>query len=222
VIEHEGRKFGYIHFWHFLSPVMSETLRKALGKEFRDCDGLIIDLRGRGGNVQVMNTCFAPFGDPPPVQTRQGPRRQEYNMPKWTRPVVALQDAGSRSAKEVYAHNWKWLKIGPLVGETTPGAVLGSTFIAMPDGCQLLLPAQAVRSIAYGQTDLEGNPVEPTHPVKDLLAYAGGVDVIKDAGIKVLFELVKELPKVEPPPKTASPRQEDDFSIAPGFWRKAG
>jgi C-terminal processing protease CtpA/Prc len=178
------------------------------------CDGLIIDLRGRGGSPMVMNACFAPFGDPPPVSSYPGmPRNKiDYGMPKWNRPVVALQDSGSRSAKEVYAHNWKYLDIGPLVGESTPGAVLGSTFSELPDGSYLLYPATNARDLSWGKTELEGNPVEPTHPVKDLLEYAAGQDTIKEAGIKVLFEKVKDLPPPSnEPEKDDSPEEEEGF-----------
>lgn len=212
IIEHEGRKLGYIRFWHFLHHGMSAALRRAITKEWQLCDGIIIDLRGRGGSPDVMNTCFAPFGEPPAMTRMPGGRatQRDYGMPKWERPVVALQDAGSRSAKEVYAHNWKWLKIGPLVGESTPGAVLGSTFAQLPDGSYLIYPAQNVRTLSYGQVELEGNPVEPTHPVKDNVRYAQGVDSIKEAGIKVLFDLVKDRP--EPTlPKQESEAKEEEF-----------
>lgn len=210
VIEYEGRKFGYIRFWHFLHDGMTAALRKALRNEFKDCDGLIIDLRGRGGSPMVMNACFAPFADPPPMRGFGMGGGGNYNMPKWTRPVVALQDGGSRSAKEVYAHNWKHKEVGPVVGESTPGAVLGSTFVQLPDGSWLLYPAQNASGLAYGNAQLEGNPVTPTHPVKDLLPFSAGVDTIKDAGIKVLYDLVKELPKVEPH-KEKSEEKEEEF-----------
>ena len=111
IIEYEGRKFGYIRFWHFLHDGMTSALKRALKKEWDECDGLIIDLRGRGGSPNVMNACFAPFGDPPPMSMFPGmPGRQvDYKMPKWDRPVVALQDSGSRSAKEVRS----WAKARP-------------------------------------------------------------------------------------------------------------
>ena len=213
IIEYEGRKLGYIRFWHFLHDGMTSALKRALKKEWEMCDGLIIDLRGRGGSPNVMNACFAPFGDPPPMSMFRGmpPQKVDYNMPKWDRPVVALQDAGSRSAKEVYAHNWKYLDIGPLVGESTPGAVLGSTFAPLPDGSYLLYPAQNVRDLAYGKTELEGNPVEPTHPVKDLIQYAAGQDTIKEAGIKVLYEKVKDLPPPKKESEDAGPEEEEGF-----------
>ncbi|MBZ0137116.1 MAG: PDZ domain-containing protein [Planctomycetes bacterium] len=214
IIEHEGRTFGYIRFWHFLHDGMTSALKRALKKEWELCDGLIIDLRGRGGSPMVMNACFAPFGEPPAMSMFPGMpgRRMDFNMPKWNRPVVALQDSGSRSAKEVYAHNWKYLDIGPVVGESTPGAVLGSTFEQLPDGSYLLYPAQNPRSLSYGNVELEGNPVEPTHPVKDLLQYAAGTDTIKEAGIKVLYGLVKDLPiPTKEDENKDSPEAEEEF-----------
>jgi carboxyl-terminal processing protease len=213
IIEHEGRKFGYIRFWHFLHDGMTAALKKALKNEWEMCDGIIVDLRGRGGSPNVMNACFAPFGKPPAMAMFPGmPARDvDYRMPKWNRPVVALQDSGSRSAKEVYAHNWKYLKVGPLVGESTPGAVLGSTFQQLSDGSWLIYPAQNVRTLSYGNVELEGNPVEPTHPVKDIVPYAEGVDTIKEAGIKVLYGLVKDLPAPTKEDPNAGPEEEEDF-----------
>jgi len=219
VIEYKGKRFGYIRFWHFLHDGMTAALRGALRKDWVDCDGLIIDLRGRGGSPSVMNACFEPFGKPPALGRMWGPA--SYNMPKWTKPVVALQDAGSRSAKEVYAHNWKYLKIGPLVGETTPGAVLGSSFVELPDGSQMIMPMQEVGALTYGNVQLEANGVVPTHPVKDLLAFAAGGDTIKDAGIKVLYELVLAQPEeakpVTPPDQgpPADSGDEEEFSLGP-------
>ena len=226
VIEHRGRKFGYIRFWHFLHGGMASALKRALKRDWTLVDGIIIDLRGRGGSPMVMNRCFAPFGKPPSGLGYPGMRRvRDWGMPTWKRPVVALQDAGSRSAKEIYAHNWKYLEIGPLVGESSPGAVLGSGFIPLPDGAYLLLPQTEAAALTYGRVRLEANPVKPTHPVKDLLAYAAGTDTIKEAGIKVLYELVKDLPA---PKEEAEELEEveEDFSIVPQdaarLFRRAG
>jgi len=209
VIEVDGLKLGYIRFWHFLHNGITNALRRAINNDFAECDGLIVDLRGRGGSPAVMNACFLPFGDPPPMRGMGRVR-----MPNWDRPVVALQDGGSRSAKEVYAHNWKWLEIGPLVGESSPGAVLGSTFFTLPDGSRLLYPAQRVSTLTYGNVDLEGNPVEPTHPVKDLLPYAAGVDTILEAGAKILADLCREAPERPAPtrPSRGMEEAEEDFS----------
>ncbi|MCC6572870.1 MAG: PDZ domain-containing protein [Planctomycetes bacterium] len=217
VIEHKGKKLGYIRLWHVLHEAIAQTLSAAIRKDWKDCDGLILDLRGRGGNVNVMNACFEPFGAPPPQRDRRGFfRPQRFGMPKWNKPVVALTDSGSRSAKEVYAHNWKYLEIGPIVGETTAGAVLGSNFARMPDNSQLLLPVMNVQTLTYGNQQLEGSGVVPTHPIKDLVAYAEGGDIIKETGIKVLMGEIKKRPakKPEPEPQPVEPEDtpEEQFS----------
>ncbi|CAG1770651.1 carboxyl-terminal processing protease [uncultured bacterium] len=217
VIEYKGRKFGYIRFWHFLHDGMTSALRNAIRKDWKDCEGAIIDLRGRGGSPMVMNACFAPFGTPPALGRMFG--GGSYNMPRWEKPVIALQDSGSRSAKEIYAHNWKYLKIGPIVGETTPGAVLGSSFVELPDGSQMIMPMQDAAVYCYGNVRLEANGVAPTHAVKDLLAYSAGVDTIKEAGIKVIYDLVKDYvpakPEAAPEKKPAEDKDEEEqFFVA--------
>lgn len=213
VIEYKGRKFGYIRFWHFLHDGMTTALRNAIKKDWKDCDGAIIDLRGRGGSPLVMNACFAPFGTPPSMGRMFG-GGGNYNMPRWEKPVIALQDAGSRSAKEIYAHNWKYLNIGPIVGETTPGCVLGSSFVELPDGSQMIMPMQDAAVYCYGNVRLEANGVAPTHAVKDLLAYSEGVDTIKEAGIKVIYDLVLEskpaTPEAAPEKKPAEDKDEEE------------
>lgn len=216
VIERGGRKLGYIRIWHVLHEEISQILSRAIRRTWEDCDGLIIDLRGRGGSPDVMNACFEPFGAPPPQRDRRGNWRPlRYGMPKWIKPVVALTDTGSRSAKEVYAHNWKYLDVGPVVGETTAGAVLGSTFVPMPDGSHLLLPVASVPHMTYGNVQLEGNGVVPTHPMKDHLEYAEGGDIIKEAGIKVLLGEINEAAKAgsksgKPPVVTPEPGKEPE------------
>jgi carboxyl-terminal processing protease len=218
VIEYKGHKFGYIRFWHFLHDGMTNALRNAIKKDWKDCEGAIIDLRGRGGSPLVMNACFAPFGTPPAMGRMFG-GGGNYNMPKWEKPVIALQDAGSRSAKEIYAHNWKYLNIGPIVGETTPGCVLGSNFVELPDGSQMIMPMQDAAVYCYGNVRLEANGVPPTHAVKDLLAYSEGVDTIKEAGIKVIYDLVKDnvpaKPEVAPDKKPSDDKDEEEkFFVA--------
>ncbi len=217
VIEKDGRKLGYIRIWHVLHEEIARILSFAIRKKFADCDGMILDLRGRGGNIAVMNAVLEPFGEAPPQPDRRGRmRRQVTGMPKWTKPVVGLIDSGSRSAKEVIAHNWKYLEVGPLVGETTAGAVLASNFARMPDGSQLLLPVSAVQNLAYGNVKLEGNGVKPTHPIADIVAYAQGGDIIKETGIKVLLEKVKAVKTDKPAPLQPEvpdePATEEQFS----------
>lgn len=164
VISYKGMKFGYVHAWHFLVGDIFQTVSAAMAKEFRKCDGLLLDVRGRGGSPFVMNAILGLF--------RTG---------AWDRPVVLLVDDRSRSAKEIFL--WSWMKedLGPTVGRTTEGAVLGSQFFPLTDGTCLLCPVVDGRQYTKG-TKLEGVGVTPHHVVEFPLPFANGYDEILEFG----------------------------------------
>ncbi|MBI2923392.1 MAG: hypothetical protein HYY18_20230 [Planctomycetes bacterium] len=164
VIRHNGMRFGYVHTWHFLATAIYGTVSKAMKKEFRHCDGLLLDIRGRGGSPLVMNAILGLF--------RTG---------AWDKPVVLLVDDRSRSAKEIFA--WMFMKeeLGPVVGRTTEGAVLGSQFFPLSDGSCLLVPVVDGKMFTKG-VKLEGAGVTPHHVVEYPLPYANGFDEILEFG----------------------------------------
>lgn len=160
VIRHEGMKFGYVHTWHFLAPSIYQTVANAMKKKFSQCDALLLDIRGRGGSPIVMNAILGLF--------RTG---------AWDKPVVLLVDDRSRSAKEIFAWAFMKEKLGPVVGRTTEGAVLGSTFFPLSDGSCLLVPVQDGKMYTKGDK-LEGKGVTPDFVVEFPLPYANGYDEI--------------------------------------------
>ncbi|NUN47197.1 MAG: hypothetical protein HUU15_00010 [Candidatus Brocadiae bacterium] len=164
VIRHGGMKFGYVHTWHFLTPLIYGTVSKAMTEKFEDCDGLLLDIRGRGGSPLVMNAILGLF--------RTG---------AWDRPVVLLVDDRSRSAKEIFTWVFMDEDLGPTVGRTTEGAVLGSTFVELSDGSCLLVPVQNAQFYTKGEK-LEGVGVTPHHVVDFPLPYANGYDEILEFG----------------------------------------
>lgn len=168
VVERGGRKVGYIHLWHFLSSDVAKALRRAVAEDFAGCDALLVDLRGRGGSPLVLNQALA--------ACRQ-----------WGRPAAALVDEGTRSAKEVFAHQWRKAGLGPLVGTRTAGAVLGSSVFKLSDGSYLLLAVQGVDGLTGG-AKLEGKGVEPDVAVTRDLRWAAGRDAIFERGVNLLVE----------------------------------
>jgi carboxyl-terminal processing protease len=164
VIKYHGMKFGYVHTWHFLVAPIFQTVSNAMAKEFKKCDGLLLDVRGRGGSPIVMNAILGLF--------RTG---------AWDKPVVLLVDDRSRSAKEIFT--WSFMKehLGPAVGRTTEGAVLGSQFFPLSDGSCLLCPV--VDGKVYTKGDkLEGKGVTPDHVVEYPLPWSNGFDEILEFG----------------------------------------
>jgi len=189
VIEQDGKKIGVIHLWHFMSSDVSRITERALRDKFKDCDGLILDIRGRGGSTAVVSQLLGMF---------YGRRAI------WNRPTVVLTHDHTRSAKEIFSLRWRQAKRGPVVGETTQGACIGTVFKPLSDGSYMLLPLTDVRSITGG-IEIEGRGVDPDIFVKELpLPYRAGQDRIMLGGIKVLLE---ELRKAAPQAKPRSTRR---------------
>jgi C-terminal processing protease CtpA/Prc len=179
VIERGGRKLGVVHLWHFMSFKMGTVLKQAVAGPLADCDGLVLDVRGRGGQAGVIQDVISVF---------KGRRAT------WKKPVVVLQDHGTRSAKEIFAWEWKRQELGPIVGQRTAGAVIGCTFKKLFDGSVLMHPVSDVRSLTKGE-QLEGKGVDPDIAADPgELRWRSGRDAILERGVEVLLERVAAQP----------------------------
>jgi carboxyl-terminal processing protease len=177
VIEKDGKKLGYVQLWHFMSHGMVSVIREAVSGRFKECDGLVLDVRGRGGSAGVIMQVLRIF-------TRGG----------WAKPAVLVVDGDTSSAKEIFAYYWRSYKLGPIVGRTTSGHVLGSGMIPMPDGSMLLLARVKVTRMTGG-VDLEGKGVSPDIKVTDSAKYCAGRHPIVEKAVETLLKRIKESPK---------------------------
>jgi carboxyl-terminal processing protease len=174
VIEVGDLRIGVIHFVHLIHPEVARIFEDALAEEFRDVDGLVVDLRGRGGNARVALRVI---------------RRLEGCH----KPMVALIDGHTRSAKEVVSYRIRKRGIGTLVGERTQGAVLGGRFFGLSDGSVLVLACDDVRQLSSGVV-LEGVGVAPDVWLEDRMEYAAGEDPIFDRGLSYLTARLEGTP----------------------------
>lgn len=177
IMERSGKKIAYVHFWHFMSKPMYSEISSAIKGRLQKADGLIIDLRGRGGKVQIMEKVLNLFG-------------YENPNPAWDKPVVAVVDGSCTSAKEIFSYHWKENNLGPLVGQKTKGAVLRGTFKEMSDGSTLEIAVGDADNLTEGK-ELEGVGVQPDIRVKPQIKYAQG-DRVLDKGIEVLLKEIKK------------------------------
>ena len=166
IISHQGKSFGYIHFWYMHNEGPSRLLTERIVNDFSKCDGLILDIRGRGGNGltvgRVVNTLLA----------------------RWhPRPLVVLVDAGTRSAKEILAYEIKRRWLGLIVGERTRGAVIPASFKKVGGDSVLIFPSFTLDPFTSA---LEGKGVEPDIRVEDAGPFSAGADPILEAGILAL------------------------------------
>jgi len=191
VIEREGRRLGYIHFWFLHMTGVPELLRESLLGVFADCDALVLDLRGRGGNAPVVPQIMRVLSGPEAV---------------WNRPVVALVDRQSRSGKDALAHELKASGRGRLVGEPTAGAAVPAAFADVGADTVLMFPSFSLPK--YTEL-LELKPTPPDVYVERAGPYSAGADPILDAGIREALDLVRDakatpLPalQIQPAPPT--------------------
>lgn len=165
VIEYRGKRFGYVHFWYMHHTGLAPLLRDAIRTRFADCDGLLLDIRGRGGSTLAVTTVLAVV---------------DWAHREWRRPIVALIDPGTRSAKEILAYELAEQNLATLVGGRTAGAVIPATFREIGLGAVLMFPSF---SLGRYTNLLEGTGVAPHIPVSNPLPYAQGKDAILQAAL---------------------------------------
>lgn len=202
VIEHGGRRFGYLHLWmiHITGP--DELIKQKLEGEFADCDGFVFDMRGRGGNGMMI---------PRILKVLSG------KTSTWRKPIVALIDSHSRSAKDILAYEIREQGIGRLVGEPTAGAVIPASFEDVGFESTLMLPTFTLGK--YTRI-LEGHPTPPDVYVPDAGPLSAGSDPILEAGIVEINRMAEHTPnprdiakaRVEQD-KTARPRKRSDVKM---------
>lgn len=161
-----GKRYGYIHFWMIHNDGLVDLLDESCKGPFAGCDGLVLDLRGRGGSGSEVFRLVSLLRE------------------KWhPRPLTVLIDSGTRSAKEVFAYQVREELKGLIVGEKTAGAVVPASFRQVGQGTILMYPAFTIT----GHTDrLEGRGVAPDIFVPDKGPYSEGADPILEAGLRAL------------------------------------
>jgi carboxyl-terminal processing protease len=171
VSEHEDRQIGYIRFWNLMSTAASRELQRQLEGSLKDCDALVLDLRGRGGTLPTVLAVDRLVGS-------------------LELPVIAITDELTRSAKELLSFRLKKHKHVTVIGEKTSGAVTAATFGDLPSGNVLMYPVRSSESLnryTDGES-LEGNGVEPDEAIPFWEPYADGQDKLLESAIERAVE----------------------------------
>ena len=123
VHEHSKDRVGYLHLPDMMSAGFAEFHRYFATE--CDRDGLIVDIRyNRGGHVSSL------------LLEKVARKRIGYNLSRWCHPasypeeavagpVVALTNEHAGSDGDIFAHGFKLMGLGPLVGTRTWGGVIG-------------------------------------------------------------------------------------------------
>ena len=166
-LEFGDKKIGYARFWNLMSMDVATRFGKLLEENFAECDAIIMDLRGRGGRVQVV-------------------LRIDRLVRECGKPVIAITDGLTRSAKEMLSYRIKKHDNVTVIGTTTTGAVTGATFSSLPSGNALMYPALAADGLKryLDGNVLEGVGVDPDEEVEFFIPYCGGKDLLIETAIR--------------------------------------
>jgi carboxyl-terminal processing protease len=176
---------GIVWFNYWMVPLMRQV--DTAIDEFRELDGIVIDLRGNGGGVlgMIMGMAGHFLDEPASLGTmktrrtdlhiRANPRRVSTTgtvVAPYAGPVAILTDQLSGSASEVFAGGMQSIDRVRVFGDTSIGAVLPASMDRLPNE-DVLYHAFGEFETATG-VRLEGRGVYPDEPVplarKDLLA----------------------------------------------------
>ncbi len=158
-------RLGYVHI-----PSMNESgIRRFLRSFYSDSfnkEGIVLDVRYNGGGYThekilgyltgKAHTLFSQRDGGTGLVIRSDDRR-------WTKPLVLLINNRSYSDAEIFAHAFRDLRLGKLVGQPTGGHVIGTGSIKLIDGSEFRVPGVGVTT-SKG-INLERNGVAPDHLV---------------------------------------------------------
>lgn len=186
----KGGSVGYIWFSIFLDPgSLSPKINDAM-RSFKDCRGVIIDVRGNPGGIGAMSMGIAGWFVTEPKalgeMIMRGSTLKFIANPRavtFDGPLAILIDGCSVSTSEIMAGGLKDIGRARLFGVRTAGAALPSAIEPLPNGDALQYVI--ANYISAGGKALEGDGVSPDENVPlDRAELLKGHDNQLDAALK--------------------------------------
>lgn len=174
VIESGEHAIGYLHLHYIHMTGPDKILADAINGPLKECDAIILDLRGRGGNAMMVGRI---------VNVLTQLKRKRGTV------ILALIDQNTRSAKEAISWELRDRNLATLVGETTAGALLPASFRELPGETVLMYPAFKLGKFTEA---IEGIGVEPHIPVEPKRAYTNGHDPLIETAVRAAPKLIEE------------------------------
>ena len=173
--KYSNGRLGYIHIqgmnWTSFERFERELTAAGLGKE-----GIVIDVRYNGGGwttdylmavLSVKQHAYTvPRGAAKNLKTEHRkfinhyPFSERLPLTSWTKPSIALINHTSYSNAEIFAHAYKTLGIGKVVGEPTFGAVISTGGRGLIDGSFVRMPFRGWY-VKATESNMELGPATP-------------------------------------------------------------
>lgn len=161
-------KIGYVYYGSFSSPVGENNL-DYIFTHFKDCDGLIIDVRENGGGSLTYSDRIASRFLEEKIQTgyiihKTGKGHNDFSEPypvelepsdriRWLRPVVVLTNRHSYSATNDFVNTMKTLPHVTIMGDQTGGGS-GLPFNSeLPNGWRVRFSASPMLDVDKKHTE---------------------------------------------------------------------
>lgn len=222
-------RIGFLAFNIWMTGA-SDAIDRAVDS-LRDCDGMVIDLRGNPGGLGAMSMGVAGHfvretaslgtmtGRDSRLEFTASPRKVSADgkrvRPYGTKPLAILVDGRSASTSEVFAGGLQDLGRARVFGENSAGMALPAHASRLPNG-DVLLYAVADFVTSKG-TRLEGRGVIPDEPVATTrAALLKGNDAVLDAASGWIARSTIEVRAAR-----VNPQPSGDATILPGSMPSA-
>jgi tricorn protease len=188
-------KLGYVHIRAMDKPSLDQFLRE-IRTEGEGRKGIVVDVRFNGGGSTAVDVLNVLIRTPWLVRTTRGEfglklSENIYRSDALEMPTALMCNTFSFSNAEVITEGFRKLKLGPIVGERTPGYVIGTGAISLWDRGTIRLPS--IGAYAVNGENLENNGRKPDFTVWfDPNAWAEGRDLQTE---KAVLELLKSVGK---------------------------
>lgn len=191
---------GYIYYSDF-SDNFTESNMKYIFDYFRDCHGLIIDVRNNGGGSADLSETLASYFFKRDtvsiyIQHKTGPGHNQFSpkvaVPtfasttlKWEKPVVVLANRLSYSATNMFVCRMKDAPLATIVGDVSGGGGGLPMSDELPNGWMVRFSASPMTS-KTGET-IEFGIAPDIRVDMDSAHMAAGIDDIIEKGIEVII-----------------------------------
>lgn len=181
-------RVGYLHIPSMDLESVGD-FRRDLYAEGLGRDAMIIDVRGNGGGSTHDQIISSLARDIYARSRDRSGRSTVEPLGVYQKPLVLLINETCYSDAEIFPAAWKELGLGPIVGNTTYGAVIGTVDVELADGTGFRLPGTGWYTLS-GE-NLENTGVSPDIFVVELPCDAGeGIDRQLQEAVSRAVELI--------------------------------
>jgi tricorn protease len=192
----DGRAY-YTHITGMDNGSLARFKREVYG-EAQGYEALLIDVRNNGGGYTHDQVLEMLTKEVHGWTARRGAPLRPSPFPQFDGPKALLINESSASDAEIFPNGFREKGLGPLIGMTTEGAVIGTYDVTLVNGSRFRVPVAGW--FTREGADLENMGVKPDFEVPyPYEAYRDGRDPQIRKAVEVLLERLAKGGRAEPP-----------------------